>query len=101
MKSTMLTNWIAPTRKTIRGSDRGTFASAMKRPSGLALAFAQRAELLERRAAQIGVRPRFVADRRGGRLAVVVPRVNAGLFRQPHQPLQALPHRRRIATRKI
>src|SRR3954471_4199138 len=105
MKSTMLTNWIAPTRNTMSLSNRGTFArsarsvspvpparSGLAKPpfarpgassfmaSGLALALAQRPELLERGAAQEGIRARLVSDRRGRRLAVVVARVDARLF---------------------
>src|SRR5262245_25129676 len=110
MKSRMLTNWIAPTRNTMKRSDRGTSPAAaafvpgvpggsgLARPasartsflastSGLPFALAQRAELLERRAAEEGIRPCLVADRGGGGLAVVVTGVDPRLLGQLHQPL--------------
>src|SRR4051812_2991604 len=104
MKSTMLTNWIAPTRKTIRRSDVGT--GSVARPalvtvSPFSRALAQGAELFECRAAQVRVRSDLVPDRRRRRLPVVVPGVDARLFGEAREPLQALPHLRRIAALKI
>src|SRR4249920_2875833 len=100
MKSTMLMNWIAPTRKMIRRSEGGTAAPVARTSvfmtSGFPLALAQGAEVLERRAAQERIAARLVTDRRRRRLAVVVARVDPGLLRQPHQPLQALPHLGRV-----
>src|SRR4029453_9395929 len=88
-----------PTRNTISFSDRGTSPGTIR--LRLPLAFAQRAELLEGRAAEVGIRPRLVADRGGGRLAVVVTGVDARLLGQLHQALQALPHGRGVAALKV
>src|SRR6188508_39421 len=88
MKSRMLTNWIAPIRKMISRSDATRGSRPRSAAAGL---LAQRLEVFEGRAAHEAVGARFVADRRGRRLAVVVSRVDPRLLGQAHQPLQAAP----------
>src|SRR3954465_11648545 len=104
MKSTILTNWIAPTRKMIRRSEAMTGSAA---PGAalislrLSFALAQGAELFERRAAQVRIAAPLVTDRRGGRVTVVVARVDARLLGQQQQALQAAPHGRRVAALEV
>src|SRR6188768_113227 len=103
MKSRMLTNWIAPTRKTSSRSDTppAGVAAGDTSVSALPRAFAQGAKFLERPAAQKRIRLQLLPDGRRRRLAVVVPGIDARLLRQARQPLQAAPHLGRIAAAEV
>ena len=102
MKSRMLTNWTAPTRNTRKRSETARAPVA----GGAAVTFTPFA------CARAGSESSSVAQRRKGLLRARgrssrwACRRSCGpgrprLFGEAHQPLQAVPHRRRVAAREI